>query len=82
MAGSDSSARMRSLRHLVKIFGGAGVDVVGFFTGGQEVLRFRVAGFVFAEDDADEVVGAGFVVALLHRGGDLVVGLGDDCPPY
>ncbi len=37
-----------------------------------------VAGLVFAEDDADEVVGAGFVVALLHGRGDLVVGLGDD----
>ena len=37
-----------------------------------------VAGLVLAEDDADEVVGAGLVVALLHGGGDLVVGLGDD----
>jgi hypothetical protein len=44
---------------------------------GKEFLGFGVAGFVFAEDDADEVVGAGLVVALLHGGGDLVVGLGD-----
>ncbi len=58
--------------------GGAGVDVVGLLAGGEEVLGFGVAGEVFAEDDADEVVGAGVVVALLHLRGDLVVGLGDD----
>ena len=59
-------------------FGGAGVDVVGLLAGGQELLGLGVAGEVFAEDDADEVVGAGVVVALLHLRGDLVVGLGDD----
>lgn len=48
--------------------GGAGVDV----------LLLAVVGLVLAEDDADEVVGAGFVVALLHGRGDLVVGLGDN----
>ena len=48
--------------------GGAGVDV----------LLVGVGGELLAEDDADEVVGAGFVVALLHGRGDLVVGLGDD----
>ena len=58
--------------------GGAGVDVVGLLAGGEEVLGLGVAGEVFAEDDADEVVGAGVVVALLHLRGDLVVGLGDD----
>ena len=62
---------------VVEVFGGAGVDVVGLFAGGQEFLGFGVAGLVLAEDDADEVVGAGLVVALLHGGGDLVVGLGD-----
>ncbi len=51
--------------------GGAGVDVCSLQSG---VGR----GNVLAEDDADEVVGAGLVVALLHGGGDLVVGLGDD----
>ena len=48
--------------------GGAGVDVVGV----------GVVGLVLAEDDADEVVGAGGVVAVLHGSRDLVVGLGDD----
>jgi hypothetical protein len=33
---------------------------------------------MFAEDDTYEVVGAGLVVSLLHGGGDLVVGLGDN----
>ena len=33
---------------------------------------------MLAEDDADQVVGAGRVVGVLHGGGDLVVGLGDD----
>ena len=63
---------------VVEVLGGAGVDVVGLLAGGEEFLGFGVAGLVFAEDDADEVVGAGLVVALLHGGGDLVVGLGDD----
>src|SRR6185437_614926 len=44
-------------------FGGAGVNI--FF--------FGVAGELLAQDDADEIVGAGFVVAVLHGGGDLVV---------
>ncbi len=63
---------------LVECVGGTGVDVVGLFASGEEVLWFGVAGLVLAEDDADEIVGAGFVVALLHGRGDLVVGLGDD----
>ena len=68
---------MCSLRQLVKVVGGAGVDVVAFSSGGGSAgARCRQA--LFAEDDADEVVGAGLVVALLHGGGDLVVGLGDD----
>ena len=50
---------------------------MSLFAGGQEILGFGIAGLVFAEDDADEVVGAGLVVALLHGGGDLVVGLGN-----
>ena len=66
------------MRQDLKGLGGAGVDVAGLFAGGEEVLRLGVAGEVFAEDDTDEVVGAGVVVALLHLGGDLVVGLGDD----
>ena len=41
-----------------EVLGGAGVTVVGLFAGGQELLRLGVAGFVLAEDDADEVVGA------------------------
>ena len=54
---------------VVECGGGAGVDVgAGFGVGGE----------VFAEDDADEVVGAGRVVGVLHGRGDLVVGLGDD----
>ena len=51
---------------------------MGLLAGGEELLRLGVAGLVLAEDDADEVVGAGLVVALLHLRGDLVVGLGDD----
>ena len=69
---------MRSLRQAWRVLGGAGVDVVGPLAGGQELLRFGVAGLVFAEYDADQVVGAGLVVAILHGRGDLVVGLGDD----
>ena len=69
---------MRSARQALQVFGGAGVAVVGLLAGGQEVLRLGVAGLVLAEDDADEVVGAALVVALLHVGRDLVVGLGDD----
>ena len=61
----------------IEVFGGAGVDVVGLFAGGQEFLGFGVAGLVFAENDADQVVEAGRVLALLHGGGDLVVGLGN-----
>ena len=41
-----------------EVLGGAGVDVVGLFAGGEKLLRLGVAGFVLAEDDADEVVGA------------------------
>ena len=67
-----------SARQALRVFGGAGVDVVGLLAGGEELLRLGVAGLVFAEDDADEVVGAALVVALLHLGRDLVVGLGDD----
>ena len=59
---------MCSRRQVLESVGGAGVDV----------LLVGVGGEVLAEDDADEVVGAGLVVALLHGGGDLVVGLGDD----
>ena len=51
---------------------------MGLLACGEEVLRIGVAGLVFAENDADEVVGAGFVVALLHGRSDLVVGLGED----
>jgi len=32
----------------------------------------------FAQDDSDQVVGAGFVIAILHRRGNFVVGLGHD----
>jgi hypothetical protein len=42
------------------------------------VFLIGVGGEVLAENDADEVVGAGLVVTVLHGGGDLVVGLGDD----
>ena len=48
--------------------GGAGIDV----------FRVGVGGFTFAEDDADEVVGALGVVGGLHFGADFVVGLRDD----
>ncbi len=58
--------------------GGAGVDVVGGLAGGQRGEGVGVAGLFLAEDDADEVVRGAIVVALLHGGGDLVVGLGDD----
>ncbi len=52
---------------LVHFFAGAGVDVV---------LR-RIAGQHAAFFDGDQVVGALGVVAFLHRGANLVVGLGE-----
>ena len=63
---------------VLQVLGGAGVAVVRLLAGGKELLRLGVAGLVLAQDDADEVVGAALVVALLHLGRDLVVGLGDD----
>ncbi len=54
---------------LVERGGGAGVDVFAVF---------GVGGELFAEDHADEVVGARLVVAVLHFGGDFVVGLSDN----
>ena len=50
---------------LVEGLGGAGVDVVSLFARREEVLWFGVVWLVFAEDDADEVVGAGFVVSAV-----------------
>src|SRR5438270_5258887 len=44
----------------------------------SDVLRVGVAGQLAAKDDADEVVGARRIVGVLHFGGNLVVGLGDD----
>jgi len=57
------------LAPVVEVLGGSGVDVVVVV----------VTGLVFAQNDTDEVVGAGFVVALLHGRGYLVVRLGDYC---
>ncbi len=48
---------------------GAGINVVA----PRFVKEFRQA-----QDDADQVVQAALVVSLLHRRGNLVVGLGDD----
>src|ERR1035438_6236092 len=48
---------------------GAGVDALA---------AFGIEEFGQAEDDADKVVGAALVVSLLHRRGDLVVGLCHD----
>ena len=59
--------------------GGAGVDVV--LRGGRIGLGgegIGVPGLFAAENDADQVVLRAVVVGLLHGGGDLVVGLGDD----
>ena len=50
---------------------------MGLLAGGQEVLGLGVARLMLAQDDADQVVGAALVVALLHLRRDLVVGLGD-----
>ena len=49
--------------------GGASVDVLAGLGVGRVLLT---------KDDANEVVGAGGVVGVLHGRGDLVVGLGDD----
>jgi len=57
------------LAPVVEVAGGTGVDA--FSALGIEEFRQT-------EDDADQVVGASLVVSLLHGGGDLVVGLGDD----
>ncbi len=56
------------MRQAAEGVGGAGVDV----------LDLGIVLEVLAEDDANQVVGAGLVVAILHGRGDLVVGLGDD----
>ena len=45
---------------------------------GVPVLSGVVAGVLFPQDDAHQVVRAGGVVAVLHLRSDLVVGLGDD----
>ncbi len=42
------------------------------------VVAIGVASLVLAEDQADQVVGAGGVIAILRLRGDLVVGLGHD----
>ena len=45
---------------------------------GVPVFARMVAGVLFAQDDAHQVLRAGSVVAILHLRRDLVVGLGDD----
>src|SRR6202011_61805 len=53
---------------LPSIGGGPSVDIVAR----------TIFGFSASQDDSHEVVRTGGVVTFLHRGGDLVVGLGHD----
>ena len=45
---------------------------------GVDIVQVTVGRLSFSLDDAGEVVGAGFVIALLHLGRDLVVRLRDE----
>ena len=55
----------------------ARVDVVRLRACGQKLLGLGVVRLMLAQNDAHQVVRTRLVVALLHLGGDLVVGLGD-----